>query len=823
MSKLYNVSIYLDINTVSCPGVWLCPKGKAFLKICLFGVSDLTKEVDPFFPLIFKERFHFQKVFKNINSVYELHDKLGRSIISLELLQCPIGSAGCVKLALFNALLSDILHPYTTCFSKPLHTSGLELLFTTCKVFPGIIAPKADVSTKVMVTDTLGGGRSVKVLEMRSRAVDDEKKRQNKVCHTKNNTNCRCFQTKDDPIKNILIEAHHPEESAESEGSLGTAPNRVKQSGRGRVDLNELDRMGDANARSATGDPYNRNRVSRVGRGEGSVLSDLRQNGRRKDEHHKRETIRQRTDMGDVGEGTSLVSREEGVHNIDVNTLTTAPDDHASDGQNFISKNEKKSREDRRYLQDMFGAMTPYYGGPEEPVLGRDNVDRRRGKGDLRQQKKREDKYEMKKMTSCEKFLQEHDFEEIKRTNDKLLRERYFRCYKERHGDKEAPSYDNLEEMSSLMNIDENEIGRVPQKSTKDKECGECTCLKSYKKKLKKKRKDSRNLQHRAFPYGDNYGKEEDGVGIRQEFEGGAMPPRFGYEERFEGRREPPQRVRSRSNVELYSQQMSQRQDNKKIRDPNYNKDQREWKPRDLQGGAETLPRSGYREQSREYHEPSQFGSVKPFGRTSNAARPTSVPKTQEDRVRSNDWARASRQYEPDLGEIHTPKTPKTQPESRNIDDRNRRDDRPTVPSDRADTVPRAYNQPARPTYEHERKQPEIQPVSSESEESSSGEECKCSLCKNYQETYKPKTHPCPRFRKTAGTFAKLRQSKSNTGPKKVIPSRRSTITKTYKGASKKLKTNSEDHNECGFANCDTLDHDFIGNKKDIRKFYGSN
>uniref|UniRef100_A0A0A9XRB6 Spermatogenesis-associated protein 6 n=1 Tax=Lygus hesperus TaxID=30085 RepID=A0A0A9XRB6_LYGHE len=436
MSKLYNVSIYLDINTVSCPGVWLCPKGKAFLKICLFGVSDLTKEVDPFFPLIFKERFHFQKVFKNINSVYELHDKLGRSIISLELLQCPIGSAGCVKLALFNALLSDILHPYTTCFSKPLHTSGLELLFTTCKVFPGIIAPKADVSTKVMVTDTLDGGRSMKMQGMRSRSVnDDEKKRQHKVCHTKNNTNCRCFQAQVGSIEDL--NEYRAVEPAESEASQESVPHDIKVSGRRRTERDGIGREDNANVRTLKSVLEDQSRIPRIGREEGIASSDSRENVRKRE--IRRETVRPRTDRGDVGDINSFVSREDGVLSIaarGANRHTTVPEEHTSDRRSRVSKYDERIGEDHRYRGDMIGTS---YGRSEDHVLGGGNVGPRIP-GESRQKKENEDKYGLKNMTSCERFLQDHDFEEIQRTNDQLLREKYFRCYKEGRADGQAPS-----------------------------------------------------------------------------------------------------------------------------------------------------------------------------------------------------------------------------------------------------------------------------------------------------------------------------------------------------------------------------------------------
>lgn len=159
----------------------------------------MTKEVDPFFPLVFKERFHFRRTFKSTNSVFELHDQLGRSIISLELLQIPSASSGCVRLGVFNALLSDILHPYPTCFAKPINTSGLELLFTPCKVFPGIIAPKASVLVSVNIADSAGDSNNKKTsASERQRISAEDKRRQHRVCHTKDYARCNCFKIRPD-------------------------------------------------------------------------------------------------------------------------------------------------------------------------------------------------------------------------------------------------------------------------------------------------------------------------------------------------------------------------------------------------------------------------------------------------------------------------------------------------------------------------------------------------------------------------------------------------------------------------------------------------
>ncbi|XP_073977019.1 uncharacterized protein isoform X4 [Rhodnius prolixus] len=124
--KVYNVSIFLDLHGVSCPGVWLCPKGTILVKISLFGVSEVSKQVKPVFPLRFNERFHFQK---------------------------------------------------------------------------GIIAPKAEVSTRINVRETeefIRGAKmnpaTVSSKNCKSRLGKEDKIiRQRGVCHTPFNLHCKCF------------------------------------------------------------------------------------------------------------------------------------------------------------------------------------------------------------------------------------------------------------------------------------------------------------------------------------------------------------------------------------------------------------------------------------------------------------------------------------------------------------------------------------------------------------------------------------------------------------------------------------------------------
>lgn len=52
-------SLYLK---VTCPGVWICPKGMVYLDIWLFGCNSSTSYAEPKFPLVFNETISFHEV-----------------------------------------------------------------------------------------------------------------------------------------------------------------------------------------------------------------------------------------------------------------------------------------------------------------------------------------------------------------------------------------------------------------------------------------------------------------------------------------------------------------------------------------------------------------------------------------------------------------------------------------------------------------------------------------------------------------------------------------------------------------------------------------
>lgn len=164
------------------------------MRITLFGVSEVTKHLPPVFPLLYHERFHFQKVFKKIGCLPLLESKLSRIPITLQLIQYPECTTATVKLANFKAHLEDLLFPP--------NGADLNLMFSPTKSYPGIIAPIAEVSTRLSLNESEveDGTMSTLPITIYSKSTREKSRgifsRQKSVCHTKHNLYCNCFNKK---------------------------------------------------------------------------------------------------------------------------------------------------------------------------------------------------------------------------------------------------------------------------------------------------------------------------------------------------------------------------------------------------------------------------------------------------------------------------------------------------------------------------------------------------------------------------------------------------------------------------------------------------
>ncbi|XP_071444427.1 spermatogenesis-associated protein 6 isoform X2 [Hetaerina americana] len=152
-TKGFKVVIVLDIHAVTCPGVWLCPNGKVRLKTNILGFSSKTKCLPPIFPLLFHEQFVFEKLISTCHQLTDLQKYFGNQRVFLELIQ-KSGSNFIdeIVLATFEIALIDLLYPSTS-HRGILTGVDVDLLMQPSCHFPGIIAPKVEISTKTTVEE----------------------------------------------------------------------------------------------------------------------------------------------------------------------------------------------------------------------------------------------------------------------------------------------------------------------------------------------------------------------------------------------------------------------------------------------------------------------------------------------------------------------------------------------------------------------------------------------------------------------------------------------------------------------------------------------
>ncbi|KMQ89267.1 spermatogenesis-associated protein 6-like isoform x2 protein [Lasius niger] len=226
-SRAFRVKVHLDVHAgrffcppqssqVTCPGVWLCPSGKVALRIDALDFCAESRRINPIFPLLFHDRFTFSKIFARTASLAELQRTLEREFLYAELIQwtTPAHRRG-ITLATFEINLADLLYP-APCFKGLLAGVDVDLLMEPTKCFPGIIAPKIEVSTKTIVEEVSGSCDTSmskcyvvdpKMINSKETTCGERRRpvkgiiRQRRVCHTKpRSQSCRPLQSK---IRNL--------------------------------------------------------------------------------------------------------------------------------------------------------------------------------------------------------------------------------------------------------------------------------------------------------------------------------------------------------------------------------------------------------------------------------------------------------------------------------------------------------------------------------------------------------------------------------------------------------------------------------------------
>ncbi|XP_026739849.1 spermatogenesis-associated protein 6 isoform X2 [Trichoplusia ni] len=192
MPKIIELTVEIDVQRVSCPGVWLCQDGRVSLTVFALGTSYQTCLLPPVFPLMFKDVFYFRKRFQETCALNNICCLLKDETIYCELVQWSddCASGECTILAQYLGALNDVLFPPNMCSSD-----GVDLLMRRSKDFPGILSPKIEIATKVRIDEVWNQGSSdPPVVKMNACHCSprDDSKRQKQVCHSAKYHRTKC-------------------------------------------------------------------------------------------------------------------------------------------------------------------------------------------------------------------------------------------------------------------------------------------------------------------------------------------------------------------------------------------------------------------------------------------------------------------------------------------------------------------------------------------------------------------------------------------------------------------------------------------------------
>ncbi|XP_042190859.1 spermatogenesis-associated protein 6 [Callorhinchus milii] len=147
--KALRCTVRLDVQAVTCPGVFLPEKDDVYLSVCIMGKFHKTKFLPSIFPLNFNGKMKFEKIFPEAMNPAHLADLLELDTTKFELIQLtpPAGET----LAVHEENTRDFLYPGPRL--TPTYTgSDRELLMKRSINFPGI-APRLEFSTTSIIKE----------------------------------------------------------------------------------------------------------------------------------------------------------------------------------------------------------------------------------------------------------------------------------------------------------------------------------------------------------------------------------------------------------------------------------------------------------------------------------------------------------------------------------------------------------------------------------------------------------------------------------------------------------------------------------------------
>uniref|UniRef100_A0A0A1XF41 Uncharacterized protein C9orf68 n=1 Tax=Zeugodacus cucurbitae TaxID=28588 RepID=A0A0A1XF41_ZEUCU len=141
------VKIEFQLHAVTCPGVWLCTHGYLEVTIKTLGYFFRTGAMEPRFPLLCHDKFTMDGYFKSVGSVSDLE-----RVLAAEQMEITLWQNG-RRMAFFMGKLADVMQsdiPKLSCE----HNINVQLLMKATPAFPGIIAPKVELSAHIGVQDS---------------------------------------------------------------------------------------------------------------------------------------------------------------------------------------------------------------------------------------------------------------------------------------------------------------------------------------------------------------------------------------------------------------------------------------------------------------------------------------------------------------------------------------------------------------------------------------------------------------------------------------------------------------------------------------------
>ncbi|XP_066468677.1 spermatogenesis associated 6-like protein [Tiliqua scincoides] len=142
------VVVELQIHAVTCPGVYLMEKNDVYLHVSILGQCKETDCRPPIFPLLFREKLWFEKVFEKATDPVAVVELLEKNVTKFQLSE--LISSEEEDIAFYEENTRDFLFPEPKL--TPTYAGvDRELLMKTNPSFPGI-APKLEFSTRTTIT-----------------------------------------------------------------------------------------------------------------------------------------------------------------------------------------------------------------------------------------------------------------------------------------------------------------------------------------------------------------------------------------------------------------------------------------------------------------------------------------------------------------------------------------------------------------------------------------------------------------------------------------------------------------------------------------------